>query len=876
MALLRRILNVFRPERLDREINEELEFHLQMLEGRFQDRGLNTDEAQTAAKRRMGNQMLAEDEMRDANVVGWLASIFQDLRHGLTLLRRDPGVSGLIILVLALGIGGNAAVFTLLKAAFLDPLPYPDAGKLVTVIEHNGWIPTVSEFFEIRKHARTLQGMAFAQHLDMQISGTGEPTRIFAARVTASFFPLLGVNASLGRTFLEEENQPGSPPVIILSNAFWRSHMGSDPGVIGRTLRLDGQPAVVVGVLPPEFHFDYPTLNIPEPVDLYVPYPIETSLPFQVSANGQGVPVRVIAKLREDVTLAQVGSDMWDIALVLAHENTAPFPGHAHDPKLFLFDAIPLRDAIVGKQSSLLWLLLGGVGVLLLIACANTGQLLLARSLGRSREIAVRVALGASRGRLIRQFFLEGMVLALCGGAAGLLAAGWIAHLLVSMLPVRSPLLACAHLDGRAVGFTLAVSMISAILFSIIPAVKGSRWTPGSSLGARASTGEGNRWRHAMIAIEAALSVFLWCGAGLVVQNLRALISQPMGFDPHHVLAMRLQLPSGKPNHPDPKAGMELQQYLEKIEAVPGVDSAATVTGPPLRPARGGGPIQLVAMSDPGLIAWAHDISPNYFRTMGIPLLAGRAFRLSDAEGAPRVAIVNQAFARHFGLGPNVVGRQIDNSNGPVTIIGMAGNVRMNNLETLPFPEVYGSFLQFSWPNVYLMVRSGLPAGQLLKQVKAAIESANPGQAVFGAETMDDVVTESTSQQRFNVFLIGAFALLALGMSVAGIYGVISFLVSQRSSEIAIRLALGARQHDIIMLILGNTSLWVTAGLAMGLCLGLAAGKTLRALTDVESAPSPGMYAAVIVFFFAATLIAAYLPARRALKLDPAVALRSE
>jgi predicted permease len=530
MALFQRLLNVFRPARLERELNEELEFHREMRRRRFRERGLSAAEAEAEATRRMGNLSVTKEEMRDARVVQWLASSLEDLRHGLVLLRRDPGVSGLIVLVLALGIGGNAAVFTLLKAAFLDPLPYHDAGRLVTVIENDGWIPTVSEFLEIRAHTRNLERMAFAEHRDMELSGAGGPTRVFAARVTASFFPLLGVNASRGRTFLEEENQPGHAPVVILTDAFWRSRLGSDPGVVGRTLRLDGQPAVVVGVLPPGFHFDYPTLGAPEPVDLYAPYPIEASLPFERAANGQGVPVWVLGRLREGVSLAQVESDLWDTALVLTRENTSPFPGHPHDPAMFAFDVMTLRDAIVGKQRSLLWLLLGSVGVLLLIACANTAQLLLARSLRRAREIAVRAALGASRLRLIRQFLLEGLVLACCGGVAGLLVAGWMARLLASLLPVRSPLLASAHVDARAVGFTLAVSMISALVFAIIPAVKGSRWTPGPSLSTRVTTGEGNRWRHAMIAIEAALSVLLLCGAGLVAQNLWKLISTPPGF----------------------------------------------------------------------------------------------------------------------------------------------------------------------------------------------------------------------------------------------------------------------------------------------------------------------------------------------------------
>ena len=841
-----------------------------------QDRGLSAAEAEDETRRRMGNLSLAKEEMRDERVVQWLASSFQDLRHGLILLRRDPGVSALIVLVLALGIGGNAAVFTLLKAAFLDPLPYRDAGRLVTVIENDGWIPTVSEFREIRTRARTLEGMAFAEHRDMQLSGTGEPTRVFAARVTASFFALLGVNASQGRTFLEEENQPGQAPVVILSDRFWRSRLGSDPAVVGRTLRLDGQPAVVVGVLPPGFHLDYPTLDAPAPVDLYAPYPIESSLPFERAANGQGVPVWVMGRLREGVSLAQVESDLWDTALVLARENTSPFPGHPHDPAMFAFKVMTLRDAIVGNQRSLLWLLLGGVGILLLIAGANTAQLLLARSLRRAREIAVRAALGASRLRLIRQFLLEGLVLACCGGVAGLLVARWIARILVGLLPVRSPLLASAHVDVRAVAFTLAVSMISALVFAIIPAVKGSRWTPGPSLSARVTMGEGNRWRHAMIAIEAALSVFLLCGAGLVTQNLWKLISTPLGFNPQHVLAMRLQLPFGKLEQPDPRAGVALQQYVDKIEAIPGIEAAATVTGPPLRPARGGGPIQLVGMSDPGTFGWTHQISPDYFRTLRIPLLVGRTFRLSDAGRKITVGIVNEEFARHFGLGPNIVGKQIADPEGSITIVGMVGTVRASRLETKPFPECYYSSLQISWPNVHLLVRSALPPGPLLKQVKAAIASSNSDQAVFGVQTMDELIADSASEPRFDVFLIGAFALLAVAMTAAGMFSVTSFLVSQRTGEIAIRMALGAGRGAIIKTVLWTTSLWVVAGLAGGLGLGLAASKTIRSLTNTEASASPAMYAAVGVFFLAVTLLAAYLPARRATRLDPAEALRCE
>ncbi|HYL78059.1 MAG TPA: ABC transporter permease [Bryobacteraceae bacterium] len=810
-----------------------------------------------------------------------LTSILHDLRHGVVLLRRDAGVSSLIVLVLALGIGGNAAIFTLLKAAFLDPLPYRDSARLVTIMESTGWMPSESEFFEIRARSRTLGEMAFAEHRDMQVSGTGEPVRVFAARVTASFFPLLGVNASLGRTFLEEENQPGRSPVVVLSDAFWRTKLGADPGIIGRKLRLEGQPAVVVGVLPPGFQFDYPTLRIPERVDLYIPYPMEPAAILRTPANGTAGPVRVIARLRDGATFAQAQSELRSIGRALLAEHPANYPHPPNTPIHFTFETQMLRDAIVGTQRSLLLLLLGGAGILLLIACANAAQLLLARSLRRGREIAIRAALGASRLRLIRQFLLEGLVLAACGGIAGLVAAGWIARLLVGLLPVRSPLLASAHLDARVVGLALAASLLSAIIFATIPAIKGSRWTIGPSLGARVTGGEGNRWRHAMIAFEAALSVFLLCGAGLVAQNLWTLVATPMGFDPNHVLAMRLKLPTSRPQDAiDHKAGLAFQEYLDRISAIPGVDSAATVTGPPLRNARTGN-AELVDVKDASgelKIVWSdnHLVSPDYFRTLRIPVLAGRTFRRDDAGPRVKVAIVNEEFARRFGLGRDVVGKQLFEPGHPIAIVGMVGNVRTRGLQTELHPEVYLSSLQLDWANVYLVIRSALPPAQLVKQVKAAIQSQNSDQAVFGVMTMDELIKDAVTEPRFHVFLIGAFALLAVAMAAAGMYSVISCLVSQRTSEIAIRMALGASRGAIVRTILGTTTVWVVAGLAGGFGLGLAARSTIRSLSNTAVQGSPWMYAAVVLFFFVVTMVAASVPMRRATQLDPAVALRCE
>ena len=880
MSLLRRLLNVLRPESLDRDFEEELEFHRQLRERKNREEGMRDAEAGQEAKRRMGNLTLAKEEMRDARAVRWFASSLRDLRHGVFLLRRDAGVSGLIVLVLALGIGGNAAIFTLLKTAFVNALPYRDAGRLVTVLRENDWAPSVAEYNAIRNRSRTLEQIAYVESGDMQVSGTGEPIRVYAARVTAAFFGLLGARASLGRALAAEDDQPGRMPVVVLSESFWRSKFGADPQVVGRLLRLDSQPALVVGVLTPDFHFDYPMLRIAEPVDLYISCPID---PLAAPSRGGPrltVPARLLARLREGVTLSQAKSELRQIGQTFARQHPLVYRTREGKPGSLIFQISSLREAILGYQRSLLWLLGSGVGCLLLIACANAAQLLLGRSLVRRREMAVRAALGASRLDLIRQFFLEALVPATCGGLAGLLVAGPIVRLLVSMLPVPNPMLATAHVDGGVLVFTGTLSLVCAIGFAVIPAIKGSRWSPGPVMQTRSFVGEGNRWRNIMTAFEAALSIFLLCGAGLVVQNLWTLVLTPVGFDPDHTVAMQLKLPSEAANSLGTKASAILESYLKKIAAIPGIDSAATVTGPPLRRAIGG-PAEIVGERDPNgalktVIADLSSVSPDYFRTLRIPIFAGRPFETSDAAGRPLVAIVNQEFALRFGLAEDVVGRQLDDPKEPFTIVGMVGNVRTQGLSAAASPEVYLSSAQFAWANVYLVVRSRLPAAEVLKAVTGAIHSENADQAVFGVTTMKELISDSMAGPRFYAFLTAAFASVALAMSSCGMFSVISFLVSQRRSEIAIRVTLGASRGAIVRTIAGGITSWVAGGLLCGFALALGTRNTVRALSSSAVEGSPWMYVFVVLFFFVVTLLAVSLPLRRISHIDPALTLRCE
>ena len=806
-------------------------------------------------------------------------SITQDLRHGVKTLRRDAGVSSLIILVLALGIGGSSAIFTLLSAAFLDPLPYQDAGRLVTIIEDTMGSVGESHFVEIRRRARTFDQLAFIEHRDMQLTAPSGPVRVYASHVSASFFELLGANASLGRTFLEKENRVGAARVIVVSDRFWRTHLQQDPQVVGRTIRLDGKPVTVVGVLPSTFHFDYPSLRIAEPVDVYAPYLFESN-GLDSPGGGGNSTVRTLGRLREGATFEQAQSELDGLAAAFVREYPARYERRIEIRGGFGFIVRPLRDAIAGSQRGLLWLLVGGVGLLLFTGCANTAQLLLARSIRRGREVAIRSALGASRPRLIRQFLIEGLLLATAAGGAGLVAAPWLACVLVATMPSRSPLLESAQIDARTLVFTAAVSLLSALAFAIVPALKGSRWTLTPALNSRAAIGEGNRWRHAMVALEATLSVFLLCGAALVAENLWTLMSAPMGFDPNGVTAMRLKLPLESQFGPDNRVNATLQRYMDAIDAIPGVESAASVTGPPLMANRGGWAVLdgvIEANGEPKrVLSWSNLVSPNYFETLRIPLLAGRTFRDSDALGAPWVMVVNEEYARQFGLGAQVIGKQITEPDVTFTVVGLVSTVRSRRLNSEPFPESYLSAYQIAWANTYLVVRSGLPRGQLVRNVEQAVQSIDPDQAVYGVQTMEELVSNTLSQPRFNAYLVGAFALLAVAMAATGLYGVVSSLVSQRTSEIAVRLALGAGRGDIARTFLGSTCLWVVVGIAGGVGLGYAALETIRSLSSIQMQVSPKVFSGVVALFLVVTVAAVYAPVRRASRTAPASALRAE
>lgn len=884
MGFLRRLKNVFGRREMERQFDDELAFHREMRMRKLRERGLTGAEAEEELAFRMGNVTLAKEEMRDARVVPWLDSCLQDIRHGFVLMRRDPGATAIVLLVLALGIGGTAAIFTLFKTAFLNPLPYAEADRIVTLSDHfqkmgiEGINPTIPEFLDIRDQSRSYSQVAFFDHRDFQSTGVDEPVRVFAARTTASLFPLLGVRAAMGRTFSPDENQPGRTNVVLLSDGYWRNRLAGDPAIVGKTIRLNGEPHTVIGVLPDSFRFDHPSLGIPEPVEIYVPFVMSDYYTSRAGGYSNARRVRVLARLADGVPLPRANAELQGVAAKLAEEHRAIYRSPSGESVGFSVEARPLREAITADYRPLLQLLFGSVAVLLLIACGNAAQILLARSLQRGREVAVRLALGASRARLIRLFLLESLVLSACGGVLGLLASVWITQVLIALLPMRHTIFDGARADGGVVLFTAALSIGSALVFGIVPAIKGADFAPSSVLSMRGGTAGGNRWRHAMIALQAAFSMALLSAAGLLCANLWRLVTTPRGFDPDDVTVIQLRLPHVREQALGPSPMRAYQEYLEKLAGA-GVGPAAIVTGLPLTGAmrmnfqiEG---MEADAAGPPRQTAQWQRVSPEYFQALRIPLRAGRTFQEDDASDRPAVAIVSEEFVRRYLPGRNPIGRRIL-TDIPLTIVGVVGNVRMSGGSTTPEPQAYVSYLQGYDPIVHLVVRSPLGQGELLARVKQAIRAAYDDQAVFNVMTMEESLSRSVAGPRFQALLVGAFAVLALLMSASGLYGVISCLVTQRTAEIAIRVALGAGRGSIVRVILGPVAAWVAAGLTAGVGVGLATSFSVRRLSAVQEPAAPAVYAVIVTGYAVVAVVACFLPMWRAVRLEPTAALRCD
>jgi predicted permease len=821
--------------------------------------------------------------------------LFQDLRYGLRTLKKSPGFTVVAVLTLALGIGANTAIFSVIDAVLLNRLPYPEPGRLVIVWEQNpgrGWLHNIvsaANFKDWRSQNHAFTAMVAIDQKSYDVGGTGEPLEVHGAQVSANLFSVLGVQPALGRAFQPDEDQPESAHVVVLSEDLWKQRYGGDRAIVGRQITLNHEPFTVIGVMPRGFHFP--------------PYESERFDQARLWVAGLDLtrPERTwhqyisVARLKPGVSLAQAQAEMDTIARGL--EQAHP------EQKGWSVQLVSLHDELVGDTRSPLLVLLGAVGMVLLIACANLANLQLARVLTREREIAVRTALGAARGRVVRQFTTENVLLAMMGGGLGLLLAGWGVRFLVAVAPQNTPGLDQAGVNAGVLGFTFLLSVATGLAFGLAPALGASKVDLNYSLkeSARGTTGGGrhNRVRSALVIAEFALALVLLAGAGLLIRTFVALNRVHLGFDPHNVLTMRIALLGPRYEKRERQVAF-FRDLLRNVQSLPGVVSAAVIDGGGLPPEGGYGDGFLIVGRPKPPESETPDavnrvISPDYFRTLGIPLVEGRCFTDADNRDAPRVVIINDKLARDYWPGRDPIGSQLEfpgvetlgagvppgtgpRPSVPFTIVGVVRSERNRGIEVQPNDEVFIPYTQE--PTYYmprtLLVRSADDTAGLVSGIRHQVENLDDEQPVSNVMTMDEVVAQAEAGHRFPMVLLGLFAALAFVLAGIGIYGVLSYSVNQRLHEIGIRMALGAARRDVLATVLKRGVTLAAAGVVAGLIGAVLLTQILSRLLFGVRPTDPLTLALVSIALAAVGMLASLIPARRAAKVDPMIALRYE
>jgi putative ABC transport system permease protein len=808
----------------------------------------------------------------------WMEILWQDVRFGVRMLVKSPTFTIVAVLALALGIGANSAIFSVVNTILLRPLPYPDPDSLVMVWEERAKAgyprdtPSPANFISWKEQSQTLLGMSAYTNLSVSLTGVGEPERIEGQRVSASLFPLLGVEPHMGRAFLPEEDQPGGNRVAMMSHGLWQRRFGSDPNIVGKALTLNGESRTIVGVMPANFEF--PSREI----EIWVPI----AFPPEEAARRGAHFLQVIARTKPGVSVEQAQAEMHTVAAGLQQQY--PQTNTAVGATL-----IPLHEHLVGDIRPALLILLGAVGFVLLIACVNVANLLLARASARQKEIAVRIALGAGRLRLIRQFLTESILLAGMGGVVGLLLAVWSIKLLTAFIPANISQAKSISIDAGVLLFTVGISLLTGLIFGLAPALQASRFSLNDTLkeGGRDSTsgGRGGRVRNLLVVTEIALALVLLIGAGLLINSFWHLRNVDPGFQTDHLLTMKVVLPPLK--YPDTgRRAAFYDELTQRVQALPGVRAASVTTNLPLtnRGNAMGFTVEGRPEPAPGQTSSAvtRVVSPNYFQTMGIKLLRGREFTDQDSADAPVVLVVGETMAKRFWPGEDPVGKRLKfgsfNSTAAwLSVVGVVKDVKHFELNTNDREQVYLSYKQagFFEPRD-LVVRTEVEPLGLAASVRSAVWGIDKDQPVSNIRTMDEIVSESVARQRFNTLLLGIFAVVALILASIGIYGVMSYSVTQRTHEIGIRMALGAQALDVLKLTVGQGLKLVLLGLFIGLAAAFGLTRVMSSLLFGVSPTDPITFVVIPLVLFAAAMLASYIPARRAARVDPLIALRNE
>ncbi len=887
-AWLMRFGGLFGKQRRDRELAAELESHLQMHTEENLHAGMTPEEARRQALIKLGGIEQTKENYRGRRGLPWLDTLLQDIRFGSRMLRKNPGFTAIAILTLALGIGVNVAIFSVINATLLDPIPLPQPDRIVSLFTtwpsyaHAGF--SYPNFLDIQRENRSLSGIAAWRFDSFSLTGSGEPEQLRGKMVSGNFFSLLGIRPILGRTFRAEEDQLGAAPVVILSEGLWKRRFGAARDVIGKSIELDDKAYTVVGVVPASFHLVRFQDSLFD--DVFVPVgqwdnPLLRDRRFSLG-------LRAIGRLGEDVTLGQARAELTQIA----HQLDATYPGQ--DSAMGL-GAVPLKEDLVGEIRPALLLLWGAVGLVLLIACANVANLLLARSSAREQEFAVRVALGASRGRLVRQLLVESILLASVGGALGVVVAMWGTPAVLKIFPSALPPVARVEANATVLAMALGISFVTGVVFGLVPALRISSANPQGALkeGARGSIAGHHRVQGILVAAEVGFSLMLLIAAGLLIRSFVKVWAVNPGFEPNHVLTFGLSFSSAKTSSPE-KIRANLRELTEKLRVLPGVEAASVNLGDMPLEGDSEAPIWPGERSKPAEtskwpIALLYTVGPDYFRAMGIPLLRGRVLSSQDDDSTKEVTVIDTDLATSLFHGENPIGKSlvVGADPQPIEIVGVVGHVKQWGLDgdaTAPVHnEMYFSYMQFGGPllaisvgDTSVIVRSSVSPGGLVAPIRREVASVDGNAVVYNVRSMDDLLASSLGERRFAMVLLGIFAGIALLLAVIGIYGVVSYLVGQRTHEIGIRMALGAQRRDILRIVLSQGGGMGLVGIVLGFVASLGLTHLMTTMLFGVSPTDPVTFASVVVILLAVVLLACYIPARRAMRVDPMVALRYE
>jgi predicted permease len=865
-----RIANLFQRDELSKNLDEELQYHL---DARTRDNlkaGMTPEAARSDARKRFGNRTLAKERTHEMNIIGLLETIGQDVRYALRSLYKSPGFTAVAILALGLGIGATTAVFAIVNGVLLRPLPFPQAERLFLISympEHGPFkfdAPVLLDrhYVVFERQQQTFEGVATFGQNSVTLTGAGDAIRVPAAMVTSSFFPVLRVNPAIGRTFLPQD----SDGVALLSDKLWRSRFGADPSILGKTISLDGIGHSVIGIMPPGFKF---------------PYDAEVWFPLAVGISSHNAFFRpAIGRLRPSVSREQAQAELDALAKGL--------PIEALDRRSdMVAEILPLKDLLVGKIRKSLLIFLGAVAFVLLIACANVANLQLMRGTSRRQEIAVRTALGARRGRLIRQLLTESTLLSLGGAAAGMLLAIVGAPALLSLAPIgRVPRIEEIHIEGSVLAFALGLGTFTGILFGIVPALQATGRELLDFLGqsGRAITGRREGLRSVLVVSEIALALVLLTGAGLMLKSFLRMRAVNPGFRPDNILTMTVDLPDSV--YQTTTAIQEFHtRTLEQLSNIPGVVATGAVNWLPLGTSlvrgdfhlEGGRPLpQNYNVDKPA-------VSSEYFRIMGIRLVSGRFFSSRDNLNAPSVAIVSQSVARDLWPGEDPIGKRLTLEDDPapqdwLTIVGVVDDVRQKSLTDQPHRAIYQPYEQVRRPfflsHMTFVVRTATDPQSVAAAMRGVLQEVDRSQPVQSIAPMADLISSSTAEPLFQARLISIFSMLALLLSAIGIYGVLAYSITERTREIGIRMAFGAEKSDITRMVLKRSLLLVTAGVVLGVAGAVAMTRVLARFLFEVKPTDPVTFVAVVLLLVVVALLAGLLPARRATRVDPLVALR--